>query len=74
MPTVADSGPVGAVRVSDCPDETTVMITDPCMDVNPSVTVKTTVKVPVCDCVGVQVKVPLGAIPDAPENVAPVGS
>ena len=33
-----------------------------------------TVKVPVWACEGVHVKVPLGAIPDAPEKEAPVGS
>jgi hypothetical protein len=38
------------------------------------VTVKVTVKVPVCAWVGVQVKVPVGEIPEAAENEAPVGS
>jgi len=50
------------------------MTTDPWTGVTPSVTVNVTVKVPVWAWVGVHVKVPLGEIPDAPENEAPVGS
>jgi len=38
------------------------------------VTVNATVKIPVWACVGVHVKIPLGEIPDALENEAPVGS
>ena len=52
----------------------TVMITIAWLDSTPSVTAKATVKAPgAWASLGVQVKVPLGAVPDAVEKDAPRG-